>query len=142
MCTSQFAFTENEAEKGHLSRDSSIGKQQHEHKNPPGGFSAGKPSEKRVKKSKHKGKKQMILFTRTNLSFLQDVPKAVVGVPQNPRYEGPFAAQCAEDAGIWEQYMTQAKVSDEELSKVLNSDLDSLLIFVSHLLSCIRRYGY
>ncbi|PVF92528.1 hypothetical protein CPB86DRAFT_673270, partial [Serendipita vermifera] len=29
----------------------------------------------------------------------------------------------------WEQYMNQAKISDEELSKILNSDLDSLLIF-------------
>ncbi|PVF92525.1 hypothetical protein CPB86DRAFT_661039, partial [Serendipita vermifera] len=47
----------------------------------------------------------------------------------NTDREGPFAADCAEDAKIWEQYMNQAKISDEELSKILNSDLDSLLIF-------------
>jgi hypothetical protein len=29
--------------------------------------------------------------------------------------------------------MVQAKIVDEQLAKVLNSDLDSLLIFVSHL---------
>ncbi|PVF94129.1 hypothetical protein CPB86DRAFT_64917 [Serendipita vermifera] len=46
-----------------------------------------------------------------------------------PERDGPFVSECAEDASIWEQYMEQAKVSDEQLSKVLNSDLDSLLIF-------------
>jgi hypothetical protein len=142
MCTPQFANTVDEAEKGRLSRTKSrpsLEKEKNEIPNLPGSFPAdhlnGKHSQD-AKESKQKGKKQMIRSVRPNLSLLDASEDAVDG-HQYSRYEGPFVAQCAEDASIWEQYMSQAKVSDEELSKVLNSDLDSLLIFVSFLYSLV-----
>ncbi|KAJ7268275.1 hypothetical protein C8J57DRAFT_1131279, partial [Mycena rebaudengoi] len=43
--------------------------------------------------------------------------------------EGPFDQHCRDNAPIWKLYMVQAKISDATLANILNSDLDSLLIF-------------
>jgi hypothetical protein len=45
--------------------------------------------------------------------------------------DGPFSQHCADDAPVWKLYMDLARISDKNLAKLLNSDLDSLLIFVS-----------
>ena len=52
-------------------------------------------------------------------------------VGQNIESDGPFAPHTASNAHIWKLYMDQAKVFDDQVANVLNSDLDSLLIFVS-----------
>ncbi|KAJ6536832.1 hypothetical protein B0H19DRAFT_1317144, partial [Mycena capillaripes] len=44
--------------------------------------------------------------------------------------EGPFARHCVDTAIIWKLYMIQAKISDDNLANMFNSDLDPLLIFV------------
>jgi hypothetical protein len=42
----------------------------------------------------------------------------------------PFREHVADDAGIWKIYSERARVYDEDFSKLLDSYLDSLLIFV------------
>ncbi|KAJ6598050.1 hypothetical protein B0H10DRAFT_2086046, partial [Mycena sp. CBHHK59/15] len=42
---------------------------------------------------------------------------------------GPFWRHCVDNALIWKLYMDQANISDNNLSNILNSDLDPLLIF-------------
>jgi hypothetical protein len=144
----QFANTVDEAEKGPLLRtrtQTSPKIQQLESPSPPGAFPIDQLNEKRsegAKGLKHKGTKLANRSLQPNFSPLLDVPKDDIDLHRESQYEGPFAAQCAEDASIWEQYMSQAKVSDEELSKVLNSDLDSLLIFVSRLFSHVQVQAY
>jgi hypothetical protein len=126
----------DEAEKGPLLRtrsQTSLKNQQLESPGLLGAFPKHQLNEKYsedVEGLKYKGKHQANRSRQANFSPPVDVSKDGIDIHQDTQYEGPFAAQCAEDASIWEQYMSQAKVSDEELSKVLNSDLDSLLIFV------------
>ncbi|KAJ7194388.1 hypothetical protein GGX14DRAFT_576333 [Mycena pura] len=43
----------------------------------------------------------------------------------------PFKQYCVDDAAVWKLYMIQAKVFDDNLGDVFNSDLDSLLIFAA-----------
>ncbi|KAJ7909332.1 hypothetical protein B0H13DRAFT_1714890, partial [Mycena leptocephala] len=43
--------------------------------------------------------------------------------------EGPFNLYCTDNAPIWHLYMEQAKISDDNLARIFNSDLDPLLIF-------------
>jgi hypothetical protein len=46
-------------------------------------------------------------------------------------YIGPFAPNAANNAPVWAIYGAQAKISDQQIFKICNNDLDSLLIFVS-----------
>jgi hypothetical protein len=46
-------------------------------------------------------------------------------------YDGPFSQYCAYTAPIWKLYMDQAKIFDDNLGNLFNSDLDPLLIFVN-----------
>ncbi|KAJ7864332.1 hypothetical protein B0H13DRAFT_1637773, partial [Mycena leptocephala] len=41
----------------------------------------------------------------------------------------PFSHHCADNAPIWKLYMDQAKIFDDNLANLFNSDLDPLLIF-------------
>ncbi|KAJ7207734.1 hypothetical protein C8J57DRAFT_1033657, partial [Mycena rebaudengoi] len=41
----------------------------------------------------------------------------------------PFSEDCTDNALIWKLYMEQAKISDDNLANIFNSDLDPLLIF-------------
>ncbi|KAJ7174853.1 hypothetical protein C8R46DRAFT_1252997, partial [Mycena filopes] len=41
----------------------------------------------------------------------------------------PYREHCADDASIWRTYMEQARISDNNLNNIFNSDLDPLLIF-------------
>jgi hypothetical protein len=50
-------------------------------------------------------------------------------------YTGLFASNAADNARVWAIYGAQAKISDEQIFKICNNDLDSLLIFVSGILS-------
>ncbi|KAJ7455458.1 hypothetical protein FB451DRAFT_642339 [Mycena latifolia] len=43
--------------------------------------------------------------------------------------DGPFSQYCTDNAPIWKLYMDQAKISDDNLANIFNSDLDPLLIF-------------
>ncbi|KAJ7455514.1 hypothetical protein FB451DRAFT_1048923, partial [Mycena latifolia] len=43
--------------------------------------------------------------------------------------DGPFSQYCADNAPIWKFYMDQAKITDDDLANIFNSDLDPLLIF-------------
>ncbi|KAJ7115388.1 hypothetical protein C8R44DRAFT_794568 [Mycena epipterygia] len=43
--------------------------------------------------------------------------------------DGPFTEYCTDNAPIWKLYMDQAKISDDNLANLFNSDLDPLLIF-------------
>ncbi|KAJ6616742.1 armadillo-type protein [Mycena sp. CBHHK59/15] len=43
--------------------------------------------------------------------------------------DGPFSHYCTDNAPIWKLYMDQAKISDDNLANIFNSDLDPLLIF-------------
>ncbi|PVF91642.1 hypothetical protein CPB86DRAFT_297996 [Serendipita vermifera] len=111
--SSKFANTADEAEKGPLPRTKSqaslVSQHENELPNLPGAFPTLHLNKdaKGAQESTHKARYSGL----------------------NANREGPFSADCAEDAKIWEEYMNQAKISDEELSKILNSDLDSLLIF-------------
>ncbi|PVF92520.1 hypothetical protein CPB86DRAFT_178363 [Serendipita vermifera] len=114
--SSKFANTADEAEKGPLLRTKSqaslINRHENVFPNPPGAFPTLQLNGKDAKGAQESTDKDAAKYSDLNADR-----------------EGPFAADCAEDAKIWEEYMNQAKISDEELSKVLNSDLDSLLIF-------------
>ncbi|KAF7368563.1 Alanyl-tRNA synthetase [Mycena venus] len=48
---------------------------------------------------------------------------------KNETSDGPFGRYCTDNAPIWKLYMDQAKIFDENLVNLLNSDLDPLLIF-------------
>jgi len=50
-------------------------------------------------------------------------------------YIGPFVPNAANNAPVWAIYGAQAKISDQQIFKICNNDLDSLLIFVSKLSS-------
>jgi hypothetical protein len=52
-------------------------------------------------------------------------------VPEPRKPADPFAQHVAENAPVWKTYLHQAKAYDHDLAKILDSDLDSLLIFVS-----------
>ncbi|KAJ7440967.1 hypothetical protein FB451DRAFT_1058475, partial [Mycena latifolia] len=43
--------------------------------------------------------------------------------------DGPFSQYCTDNAPIWKLYMDQAKITDDNLANIFNSDLDPLLIF-------------
>ncbi|KAJ7289885.1 hypothetical protein C8J57DRAFT_435344 [Mycena rebaudengoi] len=43
--------------------------------------------------------------------------------------EGSFARECEDTAEIWKLYMVLARIGDENLTTLFNSDLDPLLIF-------------
>ncbi|KAJ7813727.1 hypothetical protein B0H14DRAFT_1431999 [Mycena olivaceomarginata] len=47
----------------------------------------------------------------------------------DPDDDGPFSPHCADDAAVWKLYMDQAKIFDDNLANLFNSDLDPLLIF-------------
>lgn len=38
---------------------------------------------------------------------------------------------CADTAPVWKQYVNRSEHDDGELAKILNSDLESMLLFVS-----------
>ncbi|KAJ7659202.1 hypothetical protein DFH06DRAFT_437766 [Mycena polygramma] len=42
---------------------------------------------------------------------------------------GPFGRDCTDNAQVWKLYMDQAKIFDDKLANVFNSDLNPLLIF-------------
>ncbi|KAJ7861794.1 armadillo-type protein [Mycena olivaceomarginata] len=54
-------------------------------------------------------------------------PKAV----NNAIPDSGGVQHCTDDAPVWKLYMDLARISDKNLAKLLNSDLDSLLIFAS-----------
>ncbi|KAJ6560638.1 hypothetical protein DFH09DRAFT_838085, partial [Mycena vulgaris] len=41
----------------------------------------------------------------------------------------PFSQYCTDNAPIWKLYMDQARITDDNLANIFNSDLDPLLIF-------------
>ncbi|KAJ7257710.1 hypothetical protein C8J57DRAFT_544643 [Mycena rebaudengoi] len=43
--------------------------------------------------------------------------------------DGPFSQYCTDNATVWKLYMDQARISDDNLANIFNSDLDPLLIF-------------
>ncbi|KAF7344848.1 hypothetical protein MVEN_01646500 [Mycena venus] len=49
--------------------------------------------------------------------------------PDVPSEDGPFGHYCADNAQIWKLYMDRAKIFDDNLANLFNSDLDPLLIF-------------
>ncbi|KAJ7291599.1 hypothetical protein C8J57DRAFT_1113476, partial [Mycena rebaudengoi] len=56
---------------------------------------------------------------------MPDEKKPTVGADS----DGPFDQYCTDNAPIWNLYMEQAKIWDDNLANTLNSDLDPLLIF-------------
>ncbi|KAJ7342821.1 hypothetical protein DFH08DRAFT_235985 [Mycena albidolilacea] len=67
----------------------------------------------------------------TSKSNTRRYPKAVNNAIPDSGDDGPFGQHCADDAPVWKLYMDLARISDKNLAKLLNSDLDSLLIFAS-----------
>jgi len=45
-----------------------------------------------------------------------------------------YTKYCADNASVWKRYMRRAEHDDRELAQILNSDLESLLLFVSRTL--------
>ncbi|KAJ7748658.1 hypothetical protein B0H16DRAFT_1725476 [Mycena metata] len=57
--------------------------------------------------------------------------KTVISPDDPPQTDddNPYRQHCTDNARIWRTYMDQAKISDDNLSNIFNSDLDPLLIF-------------
>lgn len=47
----------------------------------------------------------------------------------------PYANYCRSDAPIWAKYLEEAEIEDKEVTELWNSSLDSLLVFVSRLVT-------
>ncbi|KAJ7122072.1 hypothetical protein C8R44DRAFT_162974 [Mycena epipterygia] len=62
-------------------------------------------------------------------SKIMEKEKATMGNLTSTDQDGPFSEYCTDNAPIWKLYMDQAKISDDNLANLFNSDLDPLLIF-------------
>lgn len=59
--------------------------------------------------------------------------------PTDNKIPNPFSDYLADDARVWSMYLDLTKSKGEELMRVWNSDLDTILIFVGYDIRSLRR---